>query len=50
MRNVMIILGVLLLALTLLFYFIHVADPYLTVMAIVGALLIGIGVASWRIP
>lgn len=50
MRNVLIFLGIFLLALTLLFNFIHVAEAYLLAMTVIGSLLIGLGVVSWRVP
>lgn len=50
MRNALILLGVFLLVLTLIFGLIHVAEAYLLTLAIVGAILIGLGVVSWRTP
>lgn len=50
MRNVLVWLGVILLAFTLLASFIHIADTYLLTMTIVGALMVGLGVASWNTP
>lgn len=49
-RNILVLLGVLLLAFTLLVSFIHIADPYLLTLTIIGALLIGLGVVSWGRP
>ena len=50
MQAVLVWLGVLLLAIALLFNFIHIADAYLLVMTIIGALFIGLGVVPWRVP
>lgn len=47
MRNVSALLGVILLAFTLLLSFIHIADAYLLALTIVGALLIGLSVVTW---
>lgn len=50
MRNGLVILGVALLAITLLFSLINIAEDYALEMTTVGALLIGLGVAVWRTP